>query len=483
MPTFLNDDVDFRIDRLRASAASARVSNPVLNTPNAGLATVTVSATAPSFSGFTNLIPATGRFAAAHTFTTTAGSKILTGYAYVSGASLANLSVGMPLCQRTTGAYPANIPPGAVIEAIDTVNNTITMSKPATGSGSAVPVGFWPRGIRLVGGVLGTSGGSSEARETMGTVGNSLTPPTAQNNNIVAPIAEFYTDAANFSTSTPVLIFHVYAGTLTLQKFRLLIDDVPLSLDASDLAAANSNNYISVQLPSAGIDKVRLELSDATSINGIYVVNGASVWNSDAKPKSVMFGDSYFLAGEANSFQPNNLAHQLANLLGWEPYLAAVGGTGYVSDGGSNYAWSNPLRSRDFGIVPADVGVIFGTINDGSASAAAVKAAARTTWEAARALNPSMPLIIFGIPATNTATAGYPTQEQALIEAFAEWGDKNAWFFPITLDRDGIWLSSGNRSRYIAADNNHPSHTGLSSGNRYLASRMAEKIRTFVLGL
>ena len=470
---------------LYAAAVAALASNLLANPVNAGAATVAVSSTAPNLTGFTNLIPALGGFVASHTFNTTAGSNVLTNYTYVSGAAPSALSVGMPVVDRSPSGqgYPANIPPGTYVTAVNTTTNTITLSKAATATATGISVGFFPRAIKPIGGVMGGSGGT--ATLVMGTAGNAATPPTAQNNNYVPVIFETNFDGANFTTAAASLILQIYSTTTSsLNAFRIAVDDAYLSAGATAMAVSGTN-YISLTLANAGAHKIRVELPGGTTISGIYLYNGSRVWVPSSRPRALIISDSFGNGGAAAAFGPNNLFHQLCIRMGWECYTASVSGTGYVSAGSpaSNYNWADPMRLRDASVITPDIIVFSGSPNDASAPAASVTANALTAWQNARALYPNVPIVIFGISASITSPTGYPTQETALASAFATWNDGKSWFFPQVADTDGAWISSTNTSLYInSVDSLHPSYAipGV-TGTDYIARRMADKVMNTVI--
>ena len=453
------------LSRMQKQAAAAERANLVLNAVSAAAATVASPGSAPSTTGFTNLLPASTGFAANFTATTTASSRVLTSVSSTSG-----LMVGQPLVEDgSTSAYPANIPFGAVIESIS--GSTVTMSKAATGSASAITIHAASSLFNIIGGVAAQYGGNFSCSAT--TVGNSVTPPTARKSGYAGWAIEFETDAANFSTAAATVMLRTFANGANPDSYRIAIDDVYQTSSAQSFGAGR---YVTIQFASAGVHKVRIELPGGICPTHLYVTTGAKIWKPRGviAPRVALFGDSYFSTGASGSWPQNNMGAQLSNLMGWNGDQVAVAGTGYTNDGGSNYTWANAYRGPDLERRDFDAVVVLGSINDAGAGSAAFQAAALTTWQTIRAKRPYAPMFIFGVPTTSNLSNGTAlTLEGYLQTAFNTWGDANAWFYPVSGDAEGSWIDSNNSSAYIAGDGSHTTD----AGSAYYARRMAAKIR------
>lgn len=453
--------------RARRAAKAAARGNLVIN-PQASSTTITAPAALPSTTGFTNQLSVSQGWVASFTGNTTSGSNVITGISSMTG-----LAIGQYVVENSASnaVYPANVPLGAVITAIDAANSTVTISKAATATASTVALRVSSNRFRTRGGVPISFGNNF----TVGgaTVGNSVTPPTAQRVSAHAYAIEFMTDVANVSTAAATIMFYVFQNSASPYSFRVAVDDVyqhaPLAFDATGRCGT-------IQFSTAGIKKVRIELPAGLALQQLWIANGGTIWAPESADELLVgwFSDSFGSSGLSGSWPMRNMAHVAGHLLGWQVDAISVAGTGYRSDGSTNYNWQSAFRQRDVLLRDYDMIVFFGSINDSAATSEQERAAALATWQAVRAVYPSKPIIILGVPTTVTVSAATATTlETGLALAFADWADANSAFIPITNASDSAWISTANTAVNIGADNNHPSDP---TGAAYLGYRAASAI-------
>ena len=427
--------------KLRRAAASATKGNLIINPVSSAAATISTPASAPSFAGMTNILPVANGWAAKFTGNTQQGSNVITNVTLVSGTPLASLKQGMFLAEFTSGILiPSYIPTGATIGSTNALASTITISTPALANSTGVTFYIPTDQIDYIGGVPTSSSGNMYLT---GATALAATP-----SNIVVPqIFEFWTDAANVTTSTYGIALVLNVDGSLPDMYRIAIDGVYQTAAPVAFPNASGANYITIQFAAAGPHKVRLELSIAYLLLQVYVTNPATIWKgtNGADLRIGLFGDSWSNAGEVGSWGPRNTVATLGELMGWKYDFLAVGGTGYVF-ASTHFAWTSAYRSiGDVTRRKYDALVFLGSINDLYATDVALTAAALQTWQQARSAQPNIPFFIFGVPqstGTNLATA--QRMEADLQSAFAAWGDPNAYFIPISNDLNGPWLTASN---------------------------------------
>ena len=203
-------------------------------------------------------------------------------------------------------------------------------------------------------------------------------------------------------------------------------------------------------------------------------------------------GDSYTAGAPRDTgMQSVNWARTCAAKLGWRPTCMAQGGTGFSKANGALPAASDPLRIADLSQAAYDVYVFaLGTNdvsgNDNTAAALTdIQAKALACFQAARAANPIAPIIVVG-PWPRTS---FPLQTQldcatAVRAAYTQFADANSYFIPIYDDTAGNWMAGtsyqGNivspndiSGRLIWTDKIHP----VLAGHYYYGDRIAHEIR------
>ena len=451
-------------------AASYRKNNLVINGTSTTNGSATSPASAPSTTGMTNLLPSNGAALSLTAGATTAGSATITV------ASTTNVYTNMWVFENNASGAPlqANIATGSKVVSVLS-STQLLLSKPALATNSGLALRCASQNIKYIGGVPGSNGGNMLI---FGATNSSATPSYTGN-----PYAlEFDTDAANFNTATASIILQIYQGGGVNASYRVAIDGVYTA--AATTTGSLGTAYIAVTLATAGVHRVRIEtsLSPGANLIALYLVNNAKIWyprDLIYKPRYCGFGDSYCAYG-GQGFGHDQIIPTFCNLLGWDFGLCSQGGTGYVVNGGSNFAWTSPFRATDTTFDAYDIIGFYGSVNDNGQTAGAIQAAALQTWQNVRTKNPTTPFLIFGVNQTNTVSlATAQTMEGALQAAFTQWGDSNAVFIPVSTDpTTNAWIDATNVTTYImgASDNTHPTSTGLNLGGQaFLAAEMANR--------
>lgn len=459
------------VNRMRSASSSADLSNLFINTVSS-ISTRTSQSSAPSFTGYTNIVPNSSGFVASITGSTTAGSNIITGVSSTSG-----LYVGMPVLEGVDYANPTKIPYYSVIESINSGASTITISKAALSTSSSFNIYIWTQKFEIVGGPI-TSASAEYGNAAVG--GSSYILSSIYHN----PYAlEFYTDGANLSSGNLIWLELSNGNSATNYYYRVAVDDVYQTAGPEymnpDAESGWQTVYLGVALSSTGVHKVRIELSNEWIIKSIYTLDGASFWKS-SNPKEVkmlLVGDSYFYGesrGPTYAWQHRNIAWTFASILGVRPYISAVGGSGYVANtGGNGYNWAASQRIADFSRVSVDAVAYLGSINDYNLNFTTMQANALTSWRAMRAAQPLAPIFIFGVPVTGTVDSTTATNMEGYLRAaFLQFADSNSYFIPITTDTEGAWTTDSNISFDGGGYLDYASFTGEISSTTLTVSDM-----------
>lgn len=457
--------------KIQTAAAAALTNNLVINPVSAAAGTIATPAVAPSTTGFTNQLAVTGGFIASITANTRLNSKLLTNVSSITG-----LVVGQPICEtHAFDAYPTAIPIGAMITGITagtaTTTNTVEISIPALGTFQALTCKVFTPSLVAIGGIPNNHNNNNGVRTT---TGGTVAAPV----NFYSGYAyEFMTDAATFDTVADTILIQCGTNTGTPDAFRIAIDDVYQSADPVTLGASK---YITITFAVAGPHKVRLEMARLHLLLALWTITGASIWAPKGANRAVVaaIGDSYFANGATNSWPMRNMASSIASLMGWSVDLIALGGTGYVAtNSGALNTFGSFYRLLDLTARLYDGVVMYGSVND-NPFVATVAAEALKCWRNIRDKLPKAPMFIFGVSSTGTIsrTLALALEAQLLI-AFNIWRDPNAFFYPVEGDPAGAWITSGNLSTYIDADNVHLVD-GI--GTTYFAQKGAQLIRNTI---
>jgi len=286
---------------------------------------------------------------------------------------------------------------------------------------------------------------------------------------------EFYTDAPKIqifalnSTSTNGLAFEV--------------DGQAVSASPTAFPATSGGSYFLLDFSSVGgraTRRIRVEGDMASGMRGVTCNPIDSVWApSDIDGiKAAVVGDSV-TAGTGASMPNGDWAISLGKILGWtDVRQVALGGTGWINQGGFASTFADASRIADVVSFNPDVLVLTGSSNDIASSPAAITAAVLAGLRAYRAALPSVTIILGGIwPGVNAASATYIAAEGAIASAFTAFADSNSYYVPIIQNTSGSWITgtgrvgttnaSGNSDIMVIADQIHPSQ----AGHNYFARR------------
>lgn len=312
----------------------------------------------------------------------------------------------------------------------------------------------------------------------------------ASSGNISVPGSLQSLVAVEIETDSPNVKYALYkVAAAGYVRYAVSEDRGPMQYIGGPSQLYTGNNYGGSKLAfgASKIRRVRLEIGGNTGesgdpaaiLNNISVDQGYSIWkpNSAADIQVAVCGDSYSKGGPTDGWGWQSAPAQLSQMLGWRYNSLALGGTGYSQANSTHPAMKDrlsDLSARSFDAVIFALGH-----NDRLYYATTLQADALACWRAARAAQPSVPIIIFGgwsaPDLTGTEKTGINT---ALTAAFAAFADPNAYYIPISADPSGDWMAgttnigapgAGDISgRYISADNTHP----VTAGANYLAARM-----------
>jgi hypothetical protein len=205
---------------------------------------------------------------------------------------------------------------------------------------------------------------------------------------------------------------------------------------------------------SGPIKKVRIRLpwngQAWLLINSIYTESNASIWQEPAPVWSIGHeGDSLSGGGNGAPHYPGSLTPDVyTSLIGCDSYVNnAVGGTGYVNDGGGKSTYLQRINSLVAGKHSAYV--VDGNVNDASASSAARLPAVITYLNTLRGLTtPVTPVVVRGNNLLRDANfAQFLAAEQDLKDAVAAINDPYTVFSPNLLaSEDATFTGLGGRS-------------------------------------
>jgi lysophospholipase L1-like esterase len=355
-------------------------------------------------------------------------------------------------------------------------------------SGSSPPVNVRVRGAQPVNvantyvgcftfasGATAMGGNATGLANTAGYSGDSFT----------TSLYEYETDVIDHKFG---VIFHN-----GVQRVLIEVDDQPLVADLP--APSGSSGNVVVFDYSGSIKKRRVKVvvlaGISQNVRGIALTSQGSLLQPEASTDTLMvFGDSFFDTAPPGTQACGHLGHFLKRALGvQEIVLCNVGGTGYIAAQTANsYNLPSVITNANNRVLfslynPSHI-LINAGLNDSGSSVAAIKAAALTTWQAARSQFPSAKITIgdswsaaTGPNATMLAIAS------GLADQFAVWGDANARFItPVSTSAStayiqgttnaGQALGAGSSGIYTSTDGTHPSPAGA----RYLATRLAGAI-------
>lgn len=293
-------------------------------------------------------------------------------------------------------------------------------------------------------------------------------------------------------------------------NFRVLVNGCA----AASASVPNNTGglyFVRVEFPASGTRTIRIETAGLPA-NGVNVVNSAEITKVKRDyPVATLLGDS-FVEG-AGAAVGDMEAVVMGRALGLNCALTGVGGTGMISTGNNNTSgfpkvnFTDQNRLTDLtlaGVTSAQdgstadprLGVIFGSINDSTVSAAQYAPYGATlqdavtnrthvmidAWVSAR---PGKPLVVFGPTNPSGAPNNRPPitsfqLRDGIAEAVWSRAAENVWFIDRLMPslREGVWNTSTDQaSLYTGSDSTHPTP----AGHRFDGLWMAGQLRRLIL--
>lgn len=206
--------------------------------------------------------------------------------------------------------------------------------------------------------------------------------------------------AIEFDFSTVDGKFEVYhVGTAA--GIRVVVDGRYATQGPTFKPGATGSRYFGlVDLGSAGMYRIRLEMDGNTRFLGVQTLPSAGiVATPKRRQRWIVVGDSYteptIVDTSGNATGGDGWVQQLGWALGVDTWSCGSGGTGYLNTGTGRVKFRD--RITDWTSFSPDVVMFAGGINDYSTfTAAAVGTEAAATFAATRAALPSAKLIVLG---------------------------------------------------------------------------------------
>ena len=207
-----------------------------------------------------------------------------------------------------------------------------------------------------------------------------------------------------------------------------------------------------------------------------------------------IYGDSW-IGGANGVLQPHTFLYTAALLLGWEPFIAGQGGTGYMCATGNPMlgAFTDARRLGAMGAVTdLDYLIVEGSLNDdvnSDATPAQITAAATATYAALATSMPNTKLIVFGVQSIGTAAGVGDSNADRIanntaVKAAADAAPNVLGFVDMLGEH---WMTGSGyvgattgdgAGDYLMASVYHPSQPG----HDFLASRAATRIASILVG-
>jgi len=229
------------------------------------------------------------------------------------------------------------------------------------------------------------------------------------------------------------------------------IDDQPCT--AAPVAwAASSAATCRLLITFPGVESHRITVySDLLQLKTVRVTAGHSIEATYRSPVRFMAVGDSLTEGSAEAIPQRTWLSHTAKLLGWEPIMNAVGGTGYVNG-------TKPFTHVDRITAMEDDSIDFyhfkGSVNDDPESAAIIQAGAQTCFEAIWQANSKAVILVSGpdpTGGTSSLGAAVRANSDAVRSAAMEYSDKNVigWVDPL-MTKDAVAWSSG--GSYVIGD-------------------------------
>ena len=226
---------------------------------------------------------------------------------------------------------------------------------------------------------------------------------------------------------------------------------------------------VKVTFATAGPRAIEIEMIQAP-FGGLNIGPTDNIWQLPRfdGPRALWLGDS-FIGGSGTLNQVNSFATTASDLLGWEPFLSGVGGTGLLNAGTAVTA-----RSRvGTDVTPWAPDVIVDAMghNDTGSTQSAITSEATLLYQALQAGSPRALVIALGpLPsqAADSSSAGYlnvRNGKQAAASAVPGVIFVDTLLLPI--------FPGANAAGYVQGDSIHPTPAGA----EYLGWQVEQRIR------
>lgn len=319
-----------------------------------------------------------------------------------------------------------------------------------------------------------------------GTGAGSILPDPAR--DAVAWRMEFMTDSV-----APVVVLR----NLVNAPYRFIVDGQYVSRTATVAPGGTAGGpfYVTLDFSSAGgraRRHIAVEIEQSFAFRGVNVRPDESVDPALAMDllRMTIGGDS-ITAGTGAPYLSDTWAWGLADCLGIrDMWPVGSGGTGYISTlGGTRYNLRQHIQ--DLTDPNPDLVAFAMGINDSASPVASIRTECGLCIDAVRAVEPTVPLFVFGVFKGTVALATIQAIEANLKSLVDARGDSNLFFVPITgtgsagdspvifgTGRVGAPAGNGNSDIYTSADGTHP----VRDGHTRIATQMADNLLAAIAG-
>lgn len=241
-------------------------------------------------------------------------------------------------------------------------------------------------------------------------------------------------------------------------NFRILVDDVYVSLAGTTAAGASGASYILVDFTGVGgkaSRKVAVEFQNFQLWGGFFVAAGDTIAKPAGAPIRGMFaGDSFISSSTGASIVGDGFSLIAGDGLGIrDTWMSGVGSTGYVNTvGGTRYNLGQ--RITDITTSAADVVFIEMGLNDKTLLSSDIIAAVAADIVLIRAALPYAPIFVIAgwdIDAPSAPSSAFTDMRDAIKAGLASWGLNG---------QRGVWCLDPTGVSYTKSDTVHPDTAG-----------------------
>lgn len=324
------------------------------------------------------------------------------------------------------------------------------------------------------------------AQEIVTTVGSPT--GTGPYTHTVAALAQNHLANAVVTTGSLVVRYRAIASSGT--QFWVWIDDQPVTAAPEAVPAGFTptqldTNYLRLVFPTVGRHRVKVYMYYA-EYGGVDInyTDAISPVQSSA-PTIAWFGDSYIEGAVPGVIQPTLFATQASRQLGFEPYVAGQGATGYaITPGTTGKAiYADATRLASLATTNADYVVVYGSLNDDGSTTSAVAANAATILSTLATSMPNSKVILVGPPKLQTTVSTIRSANNVALKA-AALAAPNCLGYIDAITDNGIWgtgktgspVGDGPADTLLYSDGTHLTQ----AGNDFYGSYLAQGIRSLI---